>query len=59
MECAIKCIKKEDIVKNKCRIDSMMSELEVLERVSHPTLVRTYQLLHDEKYYYIVTELAT
>lgn len=36
----------------------VMSEMAVLERVSHPNLIRTYELLHDESCFYIVTELA-
>ena len=37
---------------------SLVSELAVLEKVAHPCLLRTYELTHDDKYVYIVTELA-
>lgn len=36
----------------------MLSEMRILESVSHPYLIRTYELLHDDHYYYIVTEIA-
>lgn len=32
--------------------------MSILERVSHPNLIRTYEFLHDDKYFYIVMELA-
>lgn len=34
----------------------MRSELEVLAKMSHPNIIRIYELLHDEKHYYIVSE---
>lgn len=34
----------------------MIQELTILEDVSHPNIMRIYELLHDDKYYYIVTE---
>lgn len=34
----------------------MIQELTILEDVSHPNIMRIYELLHDDEYYYIVTE---
>ena len=34
----------------------MDNELEILESTAHPNIVRIYELLHDEKYYFIVSE---
>ena len=37
-------------------VDLMKNELQILEGISHPNIMRVYELLHDEKYYYIVSE---
>ena len=34
----------------------MMSELEVLQKTSHPHIMRIFELLEDESNYYIVSE---
>lgn len=34
----------------------MKNELEILEKTSHPNIMRIYELLADDKYYYIVSE---
>lgn len=34
----------------------MMNELKVLEKVSHPNVLNIYELLHDDNYYFIVSE---
>lgn len=34
----------------------MHNELEVLETTAHPNIVRIYELLHDNKFYFIVSE---
>ena len=49
-------IKKEKVNEAKILKDLMMSELTVLEDVCHPNVMRIYELLHDEKFYYIVSE---
>lgn len=33
-----------------------MGELQVLEDTSHPNIMRIYEILDDEKFYYIVSE---
>ena len=35
----------------------MMQELTVLHDLSHPSVLRVQELLHDKEYYYVVTEL--
>lgn len=40
------------------RLNNMISELQVLEEVSHQNIVKVIELLHDSYNYYIVTELA-
>jgi len=34
----------------------MQSELLVLEDTSHPNIMRIYELLHDEKFFFVVSE---
>ena len=34
----------------------MMNELKTLEDVTHPNVLRIYELLHDKKNYYIICE---
>ena len=34
----------------------MQNELLVLEETSHPNIMRIYELLHDDKFYFIVSE---
>ena len=35
----------------------MQNEIQILEEISHPNIVKIYELLHDENNYYIVSEL--
>ena len=35
----------------------MENELSALEKLTHPNIVRVYELLHDQKNYYIVSEV--
>ena len=35
----------------------MKNELKVLEETSHPNVMRIYELLNDEKFYFVVSEL--
>ena len=37
----------------------MEQELDVLHKTDHPQIVRVFELLHDENYFYVVTELVT
>ena len=34
----------------------MRNELLVLEETSHPNIMRIYELLHDDKFFFIVSE---
>ena len=36
----------------------MMGELQILEDTSHPNILRIYELLHDENFYFIITEFV-
>lgn len=53
---AIKIIKKEQLDKNEMSKQLMIGELNVLEETCHPNIMRIYELLHDSKRYYIVSE---
>ena len=52
--CAIKIIKKELINTSIINYDLMQNELNVLEELSHPNMIRIYELLENNKSYYIV-----
>ena len=56
IKCAIKIIKKSKLNEKKRLKELMIQELEILEDVSHPNIMRIYELLHDDKSYYIVSE---
>lgn len=57
MHCAIKIVQKDKVNSSKMKMEHMINELIALESMTHPHLVHTYELLHDSKRYYIVTEL--
>ena len=56
-KCAIKCIQKKQL-KDKLNKDMMKGEIETLTDVTHPNIMRVYQLLHDKESYYFIAELA-
>jgi len=36
----------------------MQNELKILESVSHPNIIRIHELLHDNNFYFIISEMA-
>ena len=54
--CAIKIIKKKGLRGDQVMQELMEGELQTLEETSHPNIVRIYELLHDDRHYYIVSE---
>ena len=59
MPCAIKIISKVALSDSSAEQQQMQSELQMLESLSHPHIISLYELLHDEDYFYIVTELIS
>lgn len=55
---AIKIIKKSLLNRNRDYAHLMQNELSVLGEVSHPNIVATYDLLEDEKFFFIFSEVA-
>ena len=53
---AIKSIRKSNL-KQKVLRELMLQELDVLKMSSHPNIMTVHELLEDENYYYIVSEL--
>ena len=49
-------MKKDKLKDHQVLKDLMQSELNVLGRVSHPNILGIYELLHDDKFYFIVSE---
>lgn len=56
VKCAIKVIRKDKFENRKILESLMRSELDVLESMSHPNILRIYELLQDDRHYYIVSE---
>ena len=56
VKCAIKIIKKNRITTSQTLVGLMQDELSVLEDVTHPNIMRIYELLHDDRFFYIVSE---
>ena len=56
IKCAIKIIRKDKINNHEILKDLMKSELQILEDTSHPNIMKIYELLQDEKFYFIVSE---
>lgn len=55
-KCAIKVIRKDRFENMKILETLMRNELQVLEQMSHPNIMRIFELLEDHKHYYIVSE---
>lgn len=53
---AIKIIRKDKIAEHKILTELMHNELQILEETSHPNIMRVYELLHDDKFYFVVSE---
>lgn len=56
LKCAIKIIRKDKINNHDVLKDLMKSELQILEDTNHPNIMRIYELLEDDKFYFIVSE---
>ena len=59
MPCAIKIIRKANLMKHEVYQQLNTQELEVLELTQHPNITRIFELLEDSKHYYIVMEVIT
>ena len=57
-KCAIKVIRKETIEKSSTLKDLVTQELKILQNISHPNIVRIYELLHNQTQFYTVQELV-
>jgi calcium-dependent protein kinase len=51
---AIKQITKRSV--SKRHITEFIAEFELLRNLSHPNIIRVYEIYEDKKHYYIVTE---
>ena len=56
MPCAIKIIAKARIRSARDR-EQNKNEFEILEEISHPHIVRVFELMEDQSNYYVVMEL--
>ena len=53
---AIKLIHKQTPSSKRVNLDCRLKETEILKRLSHPNILKCYEILEDESKYYIVTE---
>lgn len=53
---AIKMMKKSYIDTNRIYKNLLHNELEILRECNHPRCMRVYELLEDDKNYYVITE---
>ena len=56
VKCAIKIIRKDKINDHEILKKLMSDELKILEATAHPNIMRIYELLHDDKFYFVVSE---
>ena len=57
-KCAIKIIKKSAIQNSRSLTALVTQELKILQDISHPQIVRIYELLHTESEFFTVQELV-
>ena len=57
MTCAVKIIKKQKLREHHIYEQLNKNEFEVLEETQHPHITRIFELLEDNRNYYIVAEL--
>lgn len=58
LDCAIKSIPKNKVESCPVAYQHMMNELIILEDTSHDHILKVYELLHNDDFFFIVTELA-
>lgn len=56
IQCALKKISKEKLRENLVYEDLMKDELATLQKVSHPNIMRVFELFQDNTNIYVVTE---
>jgi len=54
---AVKAIEKRISLKQRSQ-DLFFSEVEILRKLDHPNILSIYEVLEDDKYYYVVSELC-
>lgn len=53
----MKIIKKTSLNQNKVLPTLMMNELDVLKKTNHPNIMNVVEILEDDMYYYVVSEI--
>jgi serine/threonine protein kinase len=54
---AVKTIRKASIRDDQVALNMFINEICLLRRMDHPHILRIYDLIEEENYYHIVTEL--
>jgi len=55
---AIKLIDKQKII-SEADHKRLAKELKILRKVRHPNIIQLYEILEDQRYYYVATEYAS
>ena len=53
----MKIIKKSKMAINQAHVELMASELEVLKSTNHPNIMSIIEILEDDHYYYVISEI--
>ena len=56
---AIKIIKKQQLQEAEIYQQLMLNELQVLEAADHPNITRVFELMEDEKNFFVVMEYCS
>ena len=56
-ECAVKIVEKSKLAEND--LISLKQEVEILNNLSHPNIIKCYEVYDELEFFYIVTELVT
>jgi len=54
---AIKMIDKRKLAKHSILMQLQLSELNVLMKADHPSLMKVFEIVEDDRHYYIISEL--
>lgn len=55
---AIKLVSKASLTEN-ILVNLMMQELEIVAQINHPNIIRIYELIEDDCYFYTVSEIVS
>jgi calcium-dependent protein kinase len=54
---AVKVLQKQSVSSDRGQIQEFLAEFDLLKSLSHPNIVRVFEIYEDRQHFYIVTEL--